>query len=79
MSVVKIYDHSTYTQIIIKKSFTFFLLCIRKWNVNFGEKKYQKSNFYKYKNVIQIDDIDFNIHLYTLLDKMIKILLDHYA
>ena len=48
-------------------------------NVNFGEKKYQKSNFYKYKNVIQTDDIDFNIHLYTLLDTMIKILLDHYA
>ena len=45
MSVVKIYDHSTYTQIIIKKLFTFFSLSIRKWNVNFGEKNIKKATF----------------------------------
>ena len=29
-------------------------------NVNFGDKKVQKSNFYKNKIVIKIDDIDVN-------------------
>ena len=29
-------------------------------NINFGDKKILKSNFYKNKKVIKIDDIDFN-------------------
>ena len=29
-------------------------------NVNFGDKKTKKSNFYKNKKVIKIDDIDVN-------------------
>ena len=29
-------------------------------NVNFGDKKIKKSNFYKNKKVITIDDIDIN-------------------
>ena len=29
-------------------------------NVDFGDKKIKKSNFYKKKKVIKIDDIDFN-------------------
>ena len=29
-------------------------------NVNFGEKKSKKSDFYKNKKVTRIDDIDFN-------------------
>ena len=29
-------------------------------NVNFGDKKIEKSNFYKNKRVIKIDDIDVN-------------------
>ena len=29
-------------------------------NVNFGDKKIKKSNFYKNKKVIKIDDIDVN-------------------
>ena len=32
---------------------------IRK-NVNFGDKKIKRSEFYKNKNVIRIDDIDVN-------------------
>ena len=60
-------------------------------NMNFGDKKIQKSNFYKNKKVIRIDNIDVNkifflkknhmvqkIHLNTLLDTMIMMLLDHY-
>ena len=55
-------------------------------------KKILKSDFYKNKKVNNIDDIDFNeilvskkkhmaqkIHLNTLLDTMIMMLLDHYA
>ena len=59
---------------------------------NFGDKKIKKSDFYKNKKVTNIDDIDANkilvskeepygkkIHLNTLLDTMIMMLLDHYA
>ena len=29
-------------------------------NINFGKKNIKKSNFYKSKNVVKIDDINFN-------------------
>ena len=58
----KIYDHSAYTQIVIKKYLLFFSLSIRMSgkNVNFGDKKIKKSDFYKNKKVTNIDDIDAN-------------------
>ena len=57
--------------------------------INFDDKKIKKSDFYKKKQ--KKDDIDVNkifskknhtakiIHLYTLLDIMIIMLLDHYV
>ena len=61
-------------------------------NINFDDKKIRKSEFYKYKKVFKIDDIDVNkilvskksemaqrMHLNTLSDIMIMILLDHYV
>ena len=61
-------------------------------NVNFGDKKIKKSDFYKNRKEIKIDDIDVNkilvskeepygskIYLNTLLDTMIMMLLEHYA
>ena len=55
-------------------------------NINFDDKKNQKSEFYKSKKVNSIDDIDVNkilvskiIHQNTLLDTMIIMLLDHYV
>ena len=57
-------------------------------------KKIKNRNFYKNKKVTKINDIDFNkilvskeepygiklrINLNTLLDTMIKMLLDHYV
>ena len=77
-----------------KKNFTFFSSSIRmSWkNINFGDNKIQKSDFYKNKKVAKKDEIDINkilfskeepygtkIHLKTLLDTVIMILLDHYA
>ena len=61
-------------------------------NINFDNKKIKKSNFYnKNKKIFNIDDIDVNkilvskknnmaniIHVNTLLDIMIMMLLDHY-
>ena len=61
-------------------------------NINFNDKKNQKSDFYnKNKKIFNIDDIDVNkilvskknnmaniIHLSTLLGIMIMMLLDHY-
>ena len=60
--------------------------------INFDDKKIKKSEFYKNKKVTSIDDIDVNkilvskeepygtrIHLNTLLDTMIMMLLDHYV
>ena len=59
-------------------------------NVNFGDKKI-KSDFYKNKKITKIDDIEMlilvskeepygtKIHLNTLLDTMIIMLLEHYA
>ena len=61
-------------------------------NINFDNKKNQKSDFYKNKKVFQIDDVDLKkilvskktishkkTHLNTLLDIMIMMLLDHYV
>ena len=61
-------------------------------NVNFGDKKILKSDFYKNKKVTNMNDIDSHkilvskeepygkkIHLNALLDTMIMMLLDHYA
>ena len=61
-------------------------------NINFNNKKIRKSDFYKNKKINNIEDIDVNnilvskkeaygtkIHLNTLLDIMIMILLDHYV
>ena len=61
-------------------------------NINFGDKKIKKNEFYKNKKVFLIDDADVNkvlifkknhmtqrMHLNTLLDIMIMMLLDHYV
>ena len=61
-------------------------------NINFDDKKYRKSTFYKNKTINTIENIDVNnilvskkkhmitkIHLNTLLDTMIIILLDRYV
>ena len=61
-------------------------------NINFDDKKIKRNEFYKNKKVTWIDDIDVNkilvskkenmerkIHLNTLLDIMIMMLLDHYV
>ena len=65
-----------------------------KKNRKFDDKKIEKNDFYKKKNkkMFNIDDIDVNkilvskkepdgkiIHLYTLLDIMIMMLLGHYV
>ena len=62
--------------------------------INFNDKKVRKSKFYRNKKIYRIEDInnDINnvlvskknnteqkIHLNTLLDKVIMILLDHYV
>ena len=59
---------------------------------NFNNKKINKSNFYRNKRLFNMDDIGFNkiliskkepsgknVHLNTLLDMMIMIILDHYV
>ena len=61
-------------------------------NINFDDKKIKKTDIYKNKKINKIDDINVNnilvskkepydtkIHLNTLLDIMIMILLNHYA
>ena len=62
-------------------------------NINFDDEKIKKSEFYQ-KKAFQIDDVDVNkilvskkelfgivqrMHLDTLLDIMVMILLDHYV
>ena len=60
--------------------------------INFDDKKIKKSTFYKNKTINTIENIDVNnilvskkkhmitkIHLNTLLDTMIIILLDRYV
>ena len=61
-------------------------------SINFDDKKNKKCKFYENKKVFQIDDIDVNkilvskkepygtkMHLSTLLDIMIMMLLGHYV
>ena len=61
-------------------------------NINFNDKKNQKSDFYKNKKIFHIDDVDVNKILVskkepygtknvlnTLSDIMIMMLLDHYV
>ena len=61
-------------------------------SINFDDKKIKKSTFYKNKTINTIENIDVNnilvskkkhmitkIHLNTLLDTMIIILLDRYV
>ena len=58
----KVYNQFMYIQIIIKK-FTFFSLqSIRMSgkNIKFDDKKSKISDFYKYKKLFHIDDIDVN-------------------
>ena len=61
-------------------------------SINFDDKKIEKNDFYKNKKMFNIDDTDVNkilvskknhmakiMHLNTLLDLMITMLLDHYV
>ena len=61
-------------------------------NINFEDKKINKSNFYKNKKLFNIHDLDVTkilvskknhmvqkVHLNTLLDIMMMMLLDHYV
>ena len=53
-------------------------------NVNVGDKRFEKSGFYKNKKVTRIDDIDVNKILVSkeepyCMDTMIMMLLDCYA
>ena len=61
-------------------------------NINFDDKKIEKGDFCKNKEAFQLVDIDVNkilvskkkhmaqrLHLNTLLDIMIMMLLDHYV
>ena len=61
-------------------------------NINFEDKKASKSNFYKNQKLFNILDLDVikilvskknhmvqKIHLNTLLDIMMMMLLDHYV
>ena len=90
----KIYNHCAYTQVIIKKIHFFSSESIKMSgkNIKFDDKKIEKSDSYKNKKIINIDDIDVNkilvsekepygqkMHLNTLIDTMIMMLLDHYV
>ena len=61
-------------------------------SINCDDKKIEKNDFYKNKKIFNIDDTDVNkilvskknhmakiMHLNTLLDLMITMLLDHYV
>ena len=62
-------------------------------NINFDDKKINKSNFYKNKKLFSLNDIDVNkilvskkknhmvqkIHLNTSMDIMMVMLSDHYV
>ena len=80
-------------EIIINKFLHFFLSQYenKSKNIKFDEKKIKKSDFYKYKELFKIDELDFNkilvskkshmtrkIHLNSLLDITTMMLLDHY-
>ena len=58
-----------YTQIIIRKILLFFYsfnIRMTGENVNFGDKKIKKLNFYKNEKVIKMDDIDVNKTLVSI-------------
>ena len=60
---VKIYNHCTYTKIIIKKIFFFFIEYKNEWKQHkFRQQKIKITDFYKNKNknIFNIDDIDVN-------------------
>ena len=59
---MKVYDHSTYTRIIIKKLFTIFFTTYKnEWEERkFQSQKILKSDFYKNKKVVKIDNINVN-------------------
>ena len=80
-------------EVIINKFLHFFLTQYKNKskNITFDEKKIKKSDFYKYKELFKIDEIDFNkilvskkshmtqkSHLDALLDVTTMMLLDHY-
>lgn len=80
-------------EIIINKFLHFFLSQYenKSKNIKFDEKKIKKSDFYKYKELFKIDELDFNkilvskkshmtrkSHLNSLLDITTMMLLDHY-
>ena len=80
-------------EIIINKFSHFFLSQYenKSKNIKFDEKKIKKSDFYKYKELFKIDELDFNkilvskkshmtrkSHLNSLLDITTMMLLDHY-
>ena len=61
-------------------------------SIDFDDKKYQKSEYYKNKKLTRIDDVDVNkvlvskknhmaqgMHLSTLLDIMMMMILDYYV
>ena len=54
--------YSQNTQIDIKTFFTFFLPSIRisGKSINFGDKKINKSNFYKDKKLFKVEDTDIS-------------------
>ena len=49
-------------EIIINKFLNFFLTQYKNKskNIKFDEKKIKKSDFYKYKELFKIDELDFN-------------------
>lgn len=80
-------------EIIINKFLHFFLSQYenKSKNIKFDEKKIKKSDFYKYKELFKIDELDFDkilvskkshmtrkSHLNSLLDITTMMLLDHY-
>ena len=93
MHKAKICNHCVYTQIIINKILLFsFTEYKNEWKEHkFWRQKNKKSDFYKNKKVFNLD-IDVNeildlkkephgkkMHLNTLLDIMIMMLLDYYV
>ena len=73
----KIYNHCTYTQIIIKKNYFFSWQCIRISGnrINFANEKILKSEFYnKIKKIFNVDDIDVNKILVSKKNDMVNII-----
>ena len=59
---IKIYDHSKYPQIVIKKFYVFiFIQYKNEWKGReFRRQKNQKCDFYKNKKVAKINDVNVN-------------------